>query len=128
LEFGSLPLGFIDQASFETRELTCPGNSMLVLYTDGVIEHSRNLEEGEHLLKEVAEQVRKDRAKDPASAIHERIFATRSVRDDAAIVVAYFDRRRDLRPRGSQRLRQTHITGGPLSFRRHSLFGGGSAA
>ena len=128
LEFGSLPLGFIDQASFETRDLTCPGNSMLVLYTDGVIEHSRNLEEGEYLLKEVAEQVRKDRAKDPASAIHERIFATRSVRDDAAIVVAYFERRRDLRPRGSQRLRQTHITSGPLSFRRHSLFGGGSAA
>lgn len=128
LEFGSLPLGFIDQASFETRDLTCPGNSLLVLYTDGVIEHSRNLVEGEHLLKEVAEQVRKDRAKDPASAIHEHIFATRSVRDDAAIVVAYFERRRDSRPRRSQRVRQTRITGGPLSFKRHSLFGGGSAA
>lgn len=127
LEFGSLPLGFIDQAPFETRDLTCPGNAILVLYTDGVIEHSRNLEEGEHLLKEVAEQVRKDRAKDPASAIHERIFATRSVRDDAAIVVAHFERRRDWRPRGSQRLRQTRLTGSPLTFKRQSLFGGGSA-
>ncbi len=128
LEFGSLPLGFIDPASFETRDVTCPGNSMLVLYTDGVIEHSRNLVEGEQLLREVAEQVRKERAKDPASAIHEHIFATRSVRDDAAIVVAYFERRRDLRPRGAQRLRQTRITGGPPVFKRHTLFGGGSAA
>jgi serine phosphatase RsbU (regulator of sigma subunit) len=127
-EVGSLPLGFIDEVSFQTREITCPGSSMLVLYTDGIIEHSRNLVDGENLLKDVAEQVRKDRVKDPAAAIHEQIFATRSVRDDAAIVVAHFERRQDSRARGSQRLRQTRISASPAVFARNSLFGGGSAA
>ena len=63
---------------------------MLVLYTDGAVEHSRNVLEGETLLLEATARVAEAPSLDPASVIHETIFGDRAVGDDVAILTIGF--------------------------------------
>jgi serine phosphatase RsbU (regulator of sigma subunit)/CHASE3 domain sensor protein len=90
LQGGSPPLGLVVKESFETYGFRAEPGSVLVLYTDGVIEHSRDLYEGEALLCDVAEATCKEDLQDPAHAIADAIFATRARRDDVAILVVRF--------------------------------------
>ena len=50
LEFGSLPLGAMDDNEYHTHRVQSVPGAMLVLYTDGAIEHSRDVVEGELIL------------------------------------------------------------------------------
>jgi serine phosphatase RsbU (regulator of sigma subunit) len=63
---------------------------MIVLYTDGIIEHSRNLAEGEAALLEAVEAAAEQPTPDPANVIVESIFRRRKVADDIAILTATF--------------------------------------
>ncbi len=88
LEFGGLPLGVSAQAAYRTRVVQSVPGSMLVLYTDGVVEHSRNIVEGE---RELIESISALRAgEDPATAVYNAIFSDKTAGDDVAILTLGF--------------------------------------
>ncbi len=90
LDCGALPLGTLLDAEYRTyRVQTVPG-AMLVLYTDGAVEHSRNVLEGEALLLHAAELALESGAGDPARVIHDTIFADSGAGDDVAILTVGF--------------------------------------
>lgn len=91
LEFGSLPLGVASRATYRTHRVQSVPGAMLVLYTDGALEHSRNIFEGEALLLAAASQAG-DAELDAASVIHNAIFRSRAVGDDVAILTIGFSR------------------------------------
>jgi serine phosphatase RsbU (regulator of sigma subunit)/CHASE3 domain sensor protein len=89
LEFGSLPLGVAPATEYRTdRVQTAPG-AMIVLYTDGLIEHSRDLAQGEAALLEAAEVAAHSPSSESAAAIRDAIFRKRSVADDVAILTVH---------------------------------------
>jgi CHASE3 domain sensor protein len=90
LEFGSLPLGVSADAAYRTRRVQTVPGAMLVLYTDGALEHSRNVLEGEELLLEATTQAGGSSEVDAASIIHNAIFSGRAVGDDVAILTIGF--------------------------------------
>jgi serine phosphatase RsbU (regulator of sigma subunit) len=90
LDCGSLPLGAMPDNEYRTFRIQSVPGAMLVLYTDGAIEHSRDVIEGETiLLAAVAEAVRLE-APDPATFIHNAVFAGREIGDDVAILTIGF--------------------------------------
>ncbi len=91
LSCGGLPLGVMDTPEYRTyRVQTLPG-SMLVLYTDGAVEHTHDVLEGERILLAAALAVRDGSGREPSTAIHSAIFAGRSAGDDVAILTVGFD-------------------------------------
>ncbi len=89
LEAPSPPLGAFRDAFFEAHELRCPNESMLVLYTDGVIEISRDVLAGEEMLERLLATDAIVHAADPAEFV-ERAIADQAPRDDIAIMVLRF--------------------------------------
>jgi serine phosphatase RsbU (regulator of sigma subunit) len=90
LDFGSLPLGVAAKADYRTSRMQLAPGAMLVLYTDGLIEHSRDLALGEAALLEAAEAVAGLAGPEPAEEIRDRIFRDRKVGDDVAILTVRF--------------------------------------
>jgi serine phosphatase RsbU (regulator of sigma subunit) len=90
LECGSLPLGALPDNEYRTVHIQSVPGAMLVLYTDGAIEHSRDVLEGETiLLAAVAEAARRGPL-DPATFIHNTVFSSREIGDDVAILTVGF--------------------------------------
>lgn len=89
LESPSPPLGAFRDAYFETHRLQCPDGSLLVLYTDGLIENSRDVVCGEQTLERV---VLSDAALHAANSAEfiERAIAHQAPRDDIAILTVSF--------------------------------------
>jgi serine phosphatase RsbU (regulator of sigma subunit)/anti-sigma regulatory factor (Ser/Thr protein kinase) len=86
LPSGGLPLGVAD--SVQTRDWTftlAPG-ALLVLYTDGLIENSRDVVEGEQRLAEVLALPGLASRPDCAQAIVDAVFADRGNADDVAVL------------------------------------------
>lgn len=90
LEVGSLPLGVSPGTKYATRRVQSKPGAMLVLYTDGAIEHSHDVIAGESLLLEVVETTGQTASDDPASAIRDGIFEHHQVSDDVAIITVRF--------------------------------------
>jgi serine phosphatase RsbU (regulator of sigma subunit)/CHASE3 domain sensor protein len=90
LETGSLPLGVLDTAAFETRTVQSVPGAMLVLYTDGLIEHSRDVLEGEVLLLDAIEQAVLRPSEDAATVIRDAILGGHNISDDVAILTMRF--------------------------------------
>jgi serine phosphatase RsbU (regulator of sigma subunit) len=90
LDFGGLPLGIVEAPVYQTFSVqTLPG-AMLILYTDGAVEHSRDVVAGERqLLDAVAASAGSD-LEHVAARIHEQIFAGRAAGDDVAILTVMF--------------------------------------
>ena len=86
LEFGSLPLGVTPTAEYRTHQVQLAPGAMIVLYTDGVIEYSRDLAEGEAALLEAVESAAQRPDADAATVIRDRIFNRQHVADDVAIL------------------------------------------
>jgi hypothetical protein len=89
LPCGGLPLGIMPDAQYQTRTVQTVPSAMLVLYTDGAIEHSHDVIEGELLLIEAAERCR-NVASEYAMEIHRTIFEGRVAGDDVAILTLGF--------------------------------------
>jgi CHASE3 domain sensor protein len=90
LECGSLPLGAMADNDYQTfRIQTVPG-AMLVLYTDGAIEHSHDVIEGENILLAAAAEAARLGPLDPATFIHNAVFDGREIGDDVAILTIGF--------------------------------------
>jgi serine phosphatase RsbU (regulator of sigma subunit)/CHASE3 domain sensor protein len=90
LDFGSLPLGVAVEAGYRTSRVQVAAGAMLVLYTDGLIEYSRDLAQGEAALLEAAQAAAEAPAPDPAAQIRDTIFRERKVADDVAILTVRF--------------------------------------
>ena len=85
----SPPLGALQSADFQLDLAVCPENSMLVLYTDGIIEATRDVVAGGQMLRRVLASDAVLRAANPAEFI-ERAIANQAPRDDIAILVLNF--------------------------------------
>ncbi len=90
LEFGSLPLGVTSDVAYRTHTIQSVPGAMLVLYTDGVIEHTHNILEGEALLLEAAEKAAQSESDNSAMVIRSSVFGNASVADDVAILTIRF--------------------------------------
>lgn len=88
LPYDGIPLGIEPDAAFRTFVAHAQNGGVLVLYTDGVIEHKRNIVEGERNLLAAIDGAA--RAENPAVAIHQNIFHGASSRDDVAILTLSF--------------------------------------
>jgi serine phosphatase RsbU (regulator of sigma subunit) len=90
LDCGGLPLGVLEDVVYRTRRIQAVPGSVLVLYTDGAVEHSRNVLEGETLLMQAAKTALEKNAPDLAATIRAQIFGKRAVGDDVAILTIGF--------------------------------------
>lgn len=86
LPIAGMPLGIEPVEAQHSWTVTIPSGSLLVLYTDGLIECDRDVLAGERrVLDAVAEEAAQPSA-DPAAAIRERVLGPRQNRDDIAIL------------------------------------------
>ncbi|HET7815235.1 MAG TPA: SpoIIE family protein phosphatase [Candidatus Baltobacteraceae bacterium] len=89
LEAPSAPLGALEGVTYEQYSRDVDGGSMLVMYTDGIIEASRDAIEGERMLRNLLRPAAVRHAANPAEFI-ERAAAPHPIRDDIAIMVLSF--------------------------------------
>lgn len=85
LVFVDLPLGLRDRASIRACSVSVSDGDLLVFYTDGLIESSRDLEGGAQLLRATLVDPQIDEATHPAAFIRERLLPD-GARDDVAIL------------------------------------------
>ena len=85
----SAPLGAFSDSQYDVYTRSIPRDSMLVLYTDGIIEVSRDVIAGEKMLDNVVASDAVRHAANPAEFV-ERAAAGRALRDDIAVIVATF--------------------------------------
>jgi serine phosphatase RsbU (regulator of sigma subunit) len=90
LECGSLPLGAMPENEYRTFRIQSVPGAMLVLYTDGAIEHSRDVIAGEEILLAAAAEAAKQSTTDTATFIHNTVFNGRAIGDDVAILTIGF--------------------------------------
>lgn len=90
LECGSLPLGAMADNEYQTFRIQSVPGATLVLYTDGAIEHSRDVIEGEAILLDAVTEMAQAAPSDPATFIHNAVFAGREIGDDVAILTIGF--------------------------------------
>lgn len=91
LERPSPPLGAFPDATFDLHTIACPDDSILVLYTDGLIEISHDVMRGEATLERV---VKSDAVMHTANVAEfiERAIAYEAPRDDIAILAINFSK------------------------------------
>lgn len=90
LEFGGVPMGVVAGAQYRSHTVQTVPGAMLVLYTDGAIEHSRDVFEGERALLQAVVESMSSNVEKPATYIRDAIFEGRSAADDVAIVTLTF--------------------------------------
>jgi anti-sigma regulatory factor (Ser/Thr protein kinase) len=91
LQAPSAPLGAFWGTAFDLHEQRCPERSMLVLYTDGVLEATHDVVFGTQMLEAVLASDAVLHAANPSEFI-ERAIANVMPRDDIAILVVNFAR------------------------------------
>jgi serine phosphatase RsbU (regulator of sigma subunit) len=90
LEHDGLPLGILPEVRYRSFVAQARAGALLVLYTDGVIEHKRDLIDGERRLLEAAHFAVTENSGDPASSLQLAIFADKLPVDDVAIMTVSF--------------------------------------
>ena len=88
---GDLPLGIFRKYRSADYVVAVPEEALIVFYTDGVVEHRRNILRGERELVEASRAVRDLAVPDAAWAIADRVFKKGRGHDDAAIVTLRCD-------------------------------------
>ena len=93
LDSASPPLGIARDTVFEDRSLVIEDGGLLVLYTDGLTEITKDAIAGEAMLRSVLESDAALHAANPARYV-ERAIAHGTQRDDIAIITLQFGRSR----------------------------------
>lgn len=89
-----VPLGIVDAIEASDWTFTIAPGALFAVYTDGLIEHSHDVIEGERTLLEAVRAGMAGHDSEPASALLARVFATSGNTDDAAaLTVAASDAR-----------------------------------
>lgn len=95
LPSGGIPLGIADTIDAVDWSFTIPPGAYLALYTDGLIEHSKDVLEGEQLLADAIRAEVVERSTSPALSVMQRLFRERRNSDDSvALFVSTNDERR----------------------------------
>jgi serine phosphatase RsbU (regulator of sigma subunit) len=102
---GDLPLGIDPKHRAAKHVVPLPAEVMIVLYTDGVIEHNRDSLSGKCELVEACRAVYDHPVRHAARAIARRVFQNVRGHDDAAVAVL-----RDLPRLGSQRAERSALS------------------
>ena len=84
LPTGGIPLGIAPTIDATDWSFTIPPGAYLAFYTDGLIEHSKDVIEGEEQLVEAMRAEIVDRSDAPALSLMRRVFGERKNSDDAA--------------------------------------------
>jgi serine phosphatase RsbU (regulator of sigma subunit) len=92
LACGGLPLGVMENARYTVERVQSVPGALLVLYTDGAVEHSHDVVAGEDTLLGAVVTASRSGERDIASRIHANIFEDRQVGDDVAILTIGFGR------------------------------------
>jgi serine phosphatase RsbU (regulator of sigma subunit) len=87
---GGVPLAVMHDAQYHSQTIQTVPGAMLVLYTDGAIEHSRDIFAGEAILKDAIADAFRSAVENPADHIRDAIFHARAIGDDVAIVTLTF--------------------------------------
>jgi PAS domain S-box-containing protein len=82
-----LPLGYRGMAVSESRTTILPEGSRLLLYTDGLVEWSRDIYEGERLLRRRLAEADDFENELPAKSLVDGVLPPRGARDDVAALV-----------------------------------------
>jgi len=91
VRYGGVPLGVEKGSHYQTFVEQAEAGSLLVLYTDGLIEYKRNLDVAEAQLLQAAEElVRAPGRRDPTIFIRERFFSVSAPADDVAVLAITF--------------------------------------
>jgi len=92
LPYGGLPLGTQADPLLETHTIAIARDAVVVVFTDGVIEFSRNIEEGQRLLLAGIDRLARDSSiARPAAALLEAVVGNAPSTDDAALLVIRFN-------------------------------------
>jgi hypothetical protein len=91
LSCGELPLGVMASSDYKTHRIQTVPGAMLVLYTDGAVEHTHDVLEGEEIFLAAAQRIAESGEREPSTAIHEAIFHGRPAGDDVAILTIGFE-------------------------------------
>lgn len=84
LPTGGIPLGISDTIDATDWSFTIPPGAYLAFYTDGLIEHSHDVLEGEEILVEAMRAEVVERNSAPALSLMRRVFGERRNSDDVA--------------------------------------------
>jgi serine phosphatase RsbU (regulator of sigma subunit)/anti-sigma regulatory factor (Ser/Thr protein kinase) len=79
-----VPLGIVDEVGASDWTFTLPPGALFALYTDGLIEYSRDLLEGESRLLDAMRESVAATDPEPARALLRRVFASHENTDDVA--------------------------------------------
>ena len=90
LATGGIPLGVVAGTAYQTSRASAGPEGVLVLYTDGVTKHGRDVVAGEQRLLATVAEVAAAPGLDPAAAIREAIFRDAAPADDVAILTVTF--------------------------------------
>ncbi|HEY6234373.1 MAG TPA: SpoIIE family protein phosphatase [Candidatus Elarobacter sp.] len=91
LEPGGIPLGILDDPPITESRLDARGETLFVLYTDGLIEYARDVAAGQEALRRAVELAAgEDRTRDHALRIVERVLGGEGTDDDLALLVVRF--------------------------------------
>jgi serine phosphatase RsbU (regulator of sigma subunit) len=88
LPHDGIPLGIVPNATYRTFVERASDGDVMILYTDGVIEHKRDIIDGEARLLAAARAAVLD--ENPAIAIRQQIFQRNVPKDDVAILTVKF--------------------------------------
>jgi serine phosphatase RsbU (regulator of sigma subunit)/CHASE3 domain sensor protein len=88
MEQSGLPLGIVPEARYTTFHAVAEPGALMVLYTDGVLEHKRDVIAGQARLLEAAR--RAVGCSDPALTIEQCVFEGSRPTDDVAILAISF--------------------------------------
>lgn len=86
LAIGGLPLGMRDQPPPQASSVNLSPGTLVVFYTDGLLEFNRDLAQGERLLKAAVAAEIRNLSISPATAIYERVVRNPTHTDDVAIL------------------------------------------
>jgi PAS domain S-box-containing protein len=84
-----LPLGLRKTGVGRSETIALPRSGLLMLYTDGLLESTRNIETGERRLREALAAANRDNAAHPAKFVQERVLFD-GARDDVAVLTVAF--------------------------------------
>jgi len=94
-----LPLGLRGDDEMAPQSVLLPHGSMLMFYTDGLIESTHDLAEGERRLRAALSEAKVLESANPAKLIHEMVLYDGSHDDVAILIVSLDEQRRDDAPR-----------------------------
>jgi serine phosphatase RsbU (regulator of sigma subunit)/anti-sigma regulatory factor (Ser/Thr protein kinase) len=92
LPIDGIPLGVEAGQGRRSWTVTIPPGSMLVMYTDGLIEFGRDALEGEQRLLDAVRSEMAEPSEDPARSIRQRVLANKETIDDVALLTFTVDR------------------------------------